>query len=88
MTRGSDVAGNMRVFQTRFESSNLSFRSKTMSDKLQLVVASATKSLNNVIDKLKHVGHARARRQAAKALDCNSGIVSSSLTARSNFQVT
>ena len=25
---GSDVAGNMRVFQTRFESSNLSFRSK------------------------------------------------------------
>ena len=27
--RGSDVAGNMRVFQTRFESSNLSFRSKT-----------------------------------------------------------
>jgi hypothetical protein len=27
--RGSDVAGNMRVFQTRFESSNLSFRSNT-----------------------------------------------------------
>ena len=26
--RGSDVAGNMRVFQTRLESSNLSFRSK------------------------------------------------------------
>jgi hypothetical protein len=26
-TSGSDVAGNMRVFQTRFESSNLSFRS-------------------------------------------------------------
>ncbi len=25
---GSDVAGNIRVFQTRFESSNLSFRSK------------------------------------------------------------
>ena len=25
---GSDVAGNMRVFQTRLESSNLSFRSK------------------------------------------------------------
>jgi hypothetical protein len=27
MPCGSDVAGNMRVFQTRFESSNLSFRS-------------------------------------------------------------
>jgi hypothetical protein len=29
---GSDVAGNIRVFQTRFESSNLSFRSKKSKD--------------------------------------------------------
>ena len=28
--RGSDVAGNMRVFQTRLESSNLSFRSNLL----------------------------------------------------------
>jgi hypothetical protein len=41
-----------------------------------------------VRDKLKHIGHKnRARRQAAKAPDCKSGIVSSSLTARSNFHL-
>ena len=43
MTRGSDVAGNMRVFQTRLESSNLSFRSNLCGPR-RISVTSALRS--------------------------------------------
>src|SRR5438105_4953792 len=49
-TSGSDVAGNMRVFQTRFESSNLSFRSKQQRARRQVVKATDCKSVTHEFD--------------------------------------
>jgi hypothetical protein len=76
--RGSDVAGNIRVYQTRFESSILSFRSNGRTG-----IPACPFSKQNMTDR--NVCPTRARRQAAKAPDCKSDIVSSSLTARSKL---